>query len=412
MNISLLKLLQNQIDITCVPFSDRGSRLLVYQHIDQSSLYIKLAERLIGVEPGIESYLHRPPFIDDLCFINEQGNPLKFKTITSPEIIRFQSGIGDFQLVFQDANTLVFGIPDQTITGIRFRIRPTHWYKTVSGGELKHIRNTIYDAKNGKVIKNQTQADQNSLIVEFVVQAEQDASITIHISDGNSLQPLSFSTAYKNAQARWEKWFDGVPDVSDSYRQKYAYAWWVMANNLVSPKGYITHEAMMPTKAFYVGVWLWDSALHAIAYRHVDPELARNQIRIMLAHQLLDGMLPDTIFDEGVVSEIDHPIQGRVTKPPILAWAAMKIHETDPNTNFLREIYDPLQRWNEWWFKFNDGDGIVHYTHPYSSGLDDSPLWDHGMPVESPDINTYLNIQMSCLAVIAEILGKPDEAAK
>jgi len=32
---------------------------------------------------------------------------------------------------------------------------------------------------------------------------------------------------------------------------------------------------MMPTKAFYVGAWLWDSALHGIAFRHVDIKLAQ-----------------------------------------------------------------------------------------------------------------------------------------
>ena len=186
-----------------------------------------------------------------------------------------------------------------------------------------------------------------------------------------------------------------------------------MANNLVAPSGFIKYEAMMPTKAFYVGLWSWDSALHAIAYRHIDPNMARNQIRAVLAHQLASGMLPDAIFDEGVVSEIDHPIKGLVTKPPIHAWAALKIHEIDPNTDFLKEIYDPLVRFNDWWFKYNDdnNDGIVQYTHPYSSGLDDSPLWDQGLPVESPDINTYLNIQLMCLAEIAEILGKNDDAS-
>lgn len=123
-------------------------------------------------------------------------------------------------------------------------------------------------------------------------------------------------------------------------------------------------------------------------------------------------MLPDAIFDEGVVSEIEHPVRGKVTKPPILAWAALKIHESHPSVDFLKEIYPLLVRCNDWWFRQNSDDtnGLVQYTHPYSSGLDNSPLWDHGMPVESPDINTYLNIQMASLAAIAEILGKNNEA--
>jgi glycogen debranching enzyme len=113
------------------------------------------------------------------------------------------------------------------------------------------------------------------------------------------------------------------------------------------------------------------------------------------------------------VSTIDHPIYAEVTKPPILAWAALKLHETDPDLDFLQEIYVPLVRWNAWWFSMNDDDvdGLAQYNHPYSSGLDDSPLWDYGMPVESPDLNTYLCVQMGSLAVMAEALGMDTEGA-
>jgi glycogen debranching enzyme len=59
----------------------------------------------------------------------------------------------------------------------------------------------------------------------------------------------------------------------------------------------------------------------------------------------------------------------------------------------------------------DDVDGLTQYNHPYSSGLDDSPLWDYGMPVESPDLNTYLCVQMGSLALMAEALGMNDEGA-
>lgn len=414
MNISLLGLLQDQIDITRVPFSERGSRLLVYQYADRSCLYVKLAERLIHVEPGIESYLRRPPFLDDLYFVDEHGTALDFTTTTSPDLLTFHTRLGDIRLAFQDETTLAFGLPQHSKTGIRFRARTTHWRKTESGGELNHVRNLRYGTMNGKLIRNEVHHDGNELMMEIILHAdEDDCTLVLHIADDDRSAPVEpFSAVSESAKRRWDAWFASAPEVPEAYRAKYAYAWWVMANNLISPSGFVTREAMVPTKAFYVGVWLWDSALHAVAYRHVNPELARDQIRVMLANQLPDGMLPDAIFDEGVVAEIDHPIHGRVTKPPILAWAAMKIHETSPDVNFLKEIYEPFKRCNEWWFEHNDDDrdGIVQYTHPYSSGLDDSPLWDFGMPVESPDINTYLAMQMECLAEMAEKIDRHDEA--
>jgi putative isomerase len=410
---ALLSLLRKQIDIKKVPFSDRGSRLLVLQNSEDHCLYVKLAERLTKLEPDIEAYLRRPPFIQDFTLIDEQGEPLKFEVISHPQILHLPTDMGDFALVFQDNKTLALGLPPQVRAGVRFHVQPQFWETTEGGGVFKAVRNLVYTS-NCETVINQIIPEQGGYRVEYVVQAEKDSAITINVSDEQHPYPVTqaFSTSLANAETRWRNWFDRVPQVAEKYRTTYAYAWWIMANNLIGPQGQVTYEAMMPSKLSYVGLWLWDSAMHTLAYRYVDPDLARNQIRAMLAYQLDDGMLPDAIYDEGIIATIDHPITAEVTKPPILAWAALKLHELDPNPDFLQEIYVPLVRWNAWWFAMNDDDvdGLVQYNHPYSSGLDDNPLWDQGMPVESPDLNTYLCVQMGSLATIAEILGIDFEA--
>jgi hypothetical protein len=412
---SLLTLLRNQIDITQVPFSDRGSRLLIYQIPGRSRLLVKLAERLTELQPGLDTYRRRKPFIHGLSLVDEAGDELDFEgVVTAPHALCFRTRLGDFHLVFRDERVLCLGLPDQVTAGIRFDVSPQFWEETDSGGVFKAVRNLAY-ASDGKCVHNKITPKGGGYVVEFVVESGNDCAINLTI--GGSLdfsqRVLPFSAAYDAAEERWRKWFDRVPPVAERYRSTYAYAWWIMANNLISPQGRVTYEAMTPSKMNYVGLWLWDSALHTLAYRHVDPELARNQIRAMIAHQLPDGMLPDAVYDEGIVAEIDHPVRAEVTKPPILAWAALKLHETDPDLDFLSEIYVPLVRWNAWWFSMNDDDvdGLAQYNHPYSSGLDDSPLWDYGMPVESPDLNTYLCVQMGSLAMIAEALGMDAEGA-
>jgi len=412
---SLLDLLKNKIDITQVPFSDRGSRLLVYQVPGQSRLLVKLAERLTELQPGLDTYRHRPPFIHSFSLVDESGEQLDFEeVVTYPHALSFRTRLGDFRLVFQDERILALGMPPHVTAGLRFHVSPQFWEETDTGGVFKAVRNLAY-ASNGRCVRNKITPKGGGYVVDFVVESDDDCAITITIRGDLDLQQdvIGFSTSYSNAEERWRRWFASVPNVFKRYRSTYAYAWWVMANNLLSPQGSVTYEAMTPSKMNYVGLWLWDSALHALAYRHVDPELARDQIRAMIAHQLSDGMMPDAVYDEGVVAEIDHPIRAEVTKPPILAWAALKLHESDPDLDFLREIYVPLVRWNAWWFSMNDDDvdGLAQYNHPYSSGLDDSPLWDYGMPVEPPDLNTYLCVQMGSLAMIAEALGMDAEAA-
>jgi len=327
--------------------------------------------------------------------------------------LQVRTPVGVFQIVFQDEQTITFGLPANTTCGLRFQVYPQYWHSSGQGGKFSSVRNLVYNS-TGKVLINHITPVEGGYEVNFLIEAGADDAITIDIYPGDrDLPPTQpFSVLRSAAEQRWKKWFSKIPRVNRKFARTYAYAWWVMANNLISPQGKVTFEAMSPSKIGYVGLWLWDSALHALAFRYVDPVLARNQIQVMLDHQLPTGMLPDAVYDEGVVYTLDHPIRGTVTKPPILAWSVLKLHESDPDDSFLADVYMPLVRLNSWWFNMNDdnGDGLVQYNHPYSSGLDNSPLWDQGMPVESPDLNTYLCVNMNSLATIADILHLEEEA--
>lgn len=409
-----LRLLKNHIDITKVPFSDRGSRLLVFKYPDRHQLYIKLAERLIHLEPNIEAYLHRPPYIQNMALIDGDGNELDFEVSSNPYQLLFKTRIGVFEFVFQEPQTLAIGLPRGMNCGFRLVVFPQYWKNTPTGGEFIAVRDLMYTTSS-KILQNKIRPVEGGFEVEFIVKGGRDNSaiIGVYSLERSQKELAPFSKMREAAKNRWLDWFSRVPDVSPKYARTYAYAWWVMANNLISPLGKVLFEAMTPSKLGYIGLWLWDNAMHSLAYRHVDAELARNQIRSMLAHQLPNGMIPDVVYDDGIVATIDHPITAEVTKPPILAWAVLKLHEIDPDLDFLSEVYVPLMRLNAWWFAMNDddGDGLAQYNHPYSSGLDDSPLWDEGMPVESPELNTYLCVQVGSLAMIAEELKLTADAA-
>jgi glycogen debranching enzyme len=409
-----LDLLRGQIDISRVPFSDRGSRLVLQQGPGRSTLQLNLGERLTALNPHPEAYLRRPALVPALEFIGQQGDALPFEASGSPDLLSLQTRLGRFKIVFQDEETLAISLPPQVPAGIRFSVNSQLFRIAGSDETAPPLRNIIY-ATNGDVLSQSTVNNAAGTQSEFVLNPGLETTILLRVAENPSIpeEVLPFRELEERATARWREWFGRVPPVASQYVEKYAYAWWVMANNMVSPRGQIKFECMAPSKASYIGLWLWDNAFHAIAYRHVDPELARNQIRAFLALQQEDGMLPDAIFDEAGVFELDHPVQGKVTKPPILAWASLKIHDVAPDLDFLREIYPALARINSWWLEYNDddADGLAQYNHPYSSGLDDSPLWDYGMPVESPDLNTYLFHSMRSLERIARLLKLRSEAA-
>lgn len=406
-----LRRLKDHIDLAEVPFSDRGSRLLIARDADRSRLVLTLAERLTDIGLDFEAYRRRPPFVPDIHFVDQAGDAVDFEqVVVYPHAVIFGTQLGEFRLVFQDEDTLAFGLPDGVPAGLHVRVEPQHV------GGARHV---AYAAHGRMLSSRGARADDTIRSIECILDAGVDRTISLRVGAHRASRwaeqpplPVPFSTVYAAAADRWHAWFEHAPRAEERYEPMYTHAWWVMGHNLVTPRGHLLYEGMMPSKSRYVGLWLWDSALHAIALRHVDVALARDQLRAMLAWQEPDGMLPDAVYDEGVVAHIDHPFPAEVTKPPILAWAAMKLHAAAPDLDFLAEVYPALVRWNAWWFTLRDDDmdGLCQYNHPYSSGLDDSPLWDYGMPVVAPDLNTYLCRQMDALAHMARVLGLDDEA--
>jgi putative isomerase len=418
-----LKQLRGRITLETIPFSERGSRLLVFR--DANRLDIRLAERWAKWEAEVGDYRHRAPIVDNITFTDENNTPLDFEFTAYPHAVFFQMRCGESALAFVDEETLYLKMPAGRV-GLTFRVYAAQGRTDRRGGEFKGDpehrrthRNVAYST-NARIVSNTIAPDSNGYVrVQLMVDADVDSGLVLNVTPRLGLNRAvpSVEQVLGKAERHWHDWFAAAPPVETKYAAQYYYAWWILRAGLLSSRFFLTREAMMPSMIYYVGAWQWDAFFHALAYRHVDQKLAENQLRLVLDHQREDGMIPDAIHDEGAVTQWKLPGSGtvvEVTKPPLLAWTALKLYQSSGNRDFLDEVYEPMRSWNRWWFEKNDddGDGIVQYNHPYSSGLDDSPLWDEGMPVESPELNTYLVMAMDALSKIAGVLELTADAAE
>ncbi len=407
-----LALLKNRLDLKKIPFSDRGSRLLVF--LTNHHLSIRLAERWFKREGQLSAYRQRPPIVDNFEFIGEDGNPIPFEVTTYPHCLVFHTSSGIFTMIFLDTETIMVALPKGKC-GVAFRASLDKATPDRRGGVLRltgEIRRNFAYTTNAKILSHSIEpegAEAHQICLN--IEAGENTALVLNITPRLGFNRyIPESQAMIEAAARkWHEWFAAAPLVKAQYQAQYYFAWWVMGAGLISTRFYTTREAMTPSKVYYVGVWQWDAFFHAIAYRYVNARLAQDQLRILLDHQREDGMIPDAVHDEGTVTHLTYPVDADVTKPPLIAWAAWKLFEQDGDREFLNEIFEPIVRWNDWWFAKNDlnHNGLCDYLHPYSSGLDDSPLWDEGVPVESPDLNTYLCLQQDYLARIAREIGDP-----
>jgi len=410
-----IALLKNRIDLTHIPFTERGSRLLVYRQ--NNSLYIRLAERWFKREQQLASYRSRPPIIESWHLTDGEGRPLDFELTSYPHRLDFHTSIGDFRLSFLDSETLLVCLP-ACRCGISFLAHVDNAHADRRGGVLHltgDIRRNIAYTTNARLVHETVEPHGPELQrVSLVVDCSATSALILNITPrlGFNRYIPDPAAALEAAARRWHEWFAAAPPVDPEFKAQYYHAWWVMRAGLISSRFYTTREAMTPSKVHYVGIWQWDAYFHALAYRYIDRRLAQDQLRILLDHQLENGMIPDAVHDEGIITHLTFPVEADVTKPPLIAWVVWKLYQHDGDKEFLDEIYEPIVRWNDWWFKNNDmdGNGLCEYQHPFSSGLDDSPLWDAGMPVESPDLNTYLFLQQENLARIARALGLSRDA--
>ncbi|MDT3766885.1 hypothetical protein QS713_02245 [Gleimia hominis] len=223
------------------------------------------------------------------------------------------------------------------------------------------------------------------------------------------------------------EWMDKKPKVLPERDYAARVCWWVLGTNMLVFRApdMSFRRAVVPSKIGYVGQWQWDSYFIAIGLAHGDEELALEQMRTAIDFALPNGQLPDVVFPEGILASSDDlPLADRekleiecspsvgkrhlpLTKPPLTAWSVERICEQFPlskRREIISSVFEGIRKSQDWWFRESDldGDGVPEYLHPYSSGLDDSPVFDHDLPVVSPDLIAYLVVQDSILEMWAE----------
>ena len=159
-------------------------------------------------------------------------------------------------------------------------------------------------------------------------------------------------------------------------------------------------SSTVPSRSLYPHQWSWDSAFISIGRSWYDEERARTELLTLFDAQWGSGKLPHIVFNPAVADGAyfpgpdfwssrrspDAPRQvatSGLTQPPIHARAAleMHVHAADPDASraFLRRIYPRLAAQHDYLGRRRDPArlGLPAIVHPWESGLDNSPAWDH-----------------------------------
>jgi putative isomerase len=249
--------------------------------------------------------------------------------------------------------------------------------------------------------------------------------------DGGELDPDGF---FRDARDRWTGYLGAVlgekresgqlPSTQERVAVK---AVETLVSNWRAHREHLFHDGLFPSYAYrgFHGIWSWDSWKHARALALFAPELAKDQMRVMLDFQNAAGMIPDVIYADSSENN------WRDTKPPLAAWAVHGIFEATADTSFVEEVLPALLRYHAWWYRDrdHDGNGLCEYgstdgtriAAAWESGMDNAVRFDDAVMVqngpsawslsqESVDLNAYLFAEKEYLAELSEVVGMVAEA--
>lgn len=162
-------------------------------------------------------------------------------------------------------------------------------------------------------------------------------------------------------------------------------------------------------------IWQWDSCFMAL-YAGYTPEDLNGLGNI-------DNLYPlqreDGYYGMAYNIEREESLWGERVNPPLYAWAEWLYAERTGDTSRLSRVYPHITKFF-FWLKANRRreNGLYWFEDTGSSGMDNSPRSGysaynlHGSDVCFVDLSCQQVLSARCLAKIATVLGKADEAAQ
>jgi hypothetical protein len=174
------------------------------------------------------------------------------------------------------------------------------------------------------------------------------------------------------------------------------------------PEGYA-----VPNASVYPFQWLWDSCFHAICWAELgEEERAVTELAHVFRTQFDSGFVPHVDYQADPSFHADfwgRPGASSITQPPMYGHTIAELVRRDvsvPSSLIdaaragLGFLLDQRAR--------DESSGLVTIVHPWESGADDSPRWDHWCGPGGYDPRRWYDVKGRLLdSVVRDAAGAP-----
>jgi glycogen debranching enzyme len=170
-----------------------------------------------------------------------------------------------------------------------------------------------------------------------------------------------------------------------------------------------TGAATVPSPGLYPHQWSWDSSFVSLGLARHRPERARIELLSVFRGQWETGLVPHIVFSSSVSRHAYFPglefwrsraqpaaprgvETSGLAQPPLQALAALRLAQSPGEHGaFLARLYPQLAAQHAYLSRERDvaGSGLVSLCHPWESGLENSPAWDHTLAAVEPLASPY-----------------------
>jgi putative isomerase len=397
-----------QYNLNQVPFTYHGSFINIENHKDGRKNVLKINTiRKTAISHKWQNY-----WANELFELFVEGNDEITEYVSHATYLQLKGTRATLMITFVDKETIQ--IKAQNCS---FKLIPKHpvfWkYESPLGYYCLFDFSAqnyfyCYNTNGNKINILEKNVDNTFDTIVF----EENAEAILKISRNERIiKPITtpIEETIKIRNQEWTTWLSKKTIVADTYESASIIGWYIFWTSIVGPEENYTRKTILSGRKNLSEIWSWDNFFSALAVADADYDLAWQQLLLFADHQDKSGAFPDTINDMKQTIGFN--------KPPLWGWAIKKlIKKTPPKQikSYVAQMYKPVCDFTNWWFNYRDfnKNGIPAYVHGNDSGWDNSTLYDHKAPFESPDLSTYLIIQMETLAEMATILGKKTEAIK
>ncbi|MFD2446651.1 amylo-alpha-1,6-glucosidase [Bacillus sp. CGMCC 1.16607] len=394
-----------------IPFSRYGSYFVIspiyFGDYDRKALYIRM------IRGGDE----KSGAIFKINLVNDELIEQDYEVEFSPHLLRLVAKEGTLECCFSSDRTIRMkgdgiGLRLTALTGsYDYALAcPDHTWEINSFKQKRRFR--IIPIEGSVEVQAPFEVDKSKFIHINCRPIDSNGTFETAISDyhityeKDACLGMSFLESVNGVEEEFRNWKENTLKVPDKFQNGWEMASYITWSSVVKAEGLLSRPAMYMSKNWMTNIWSWDHCFNAMALIKHNPELAWDQFCIFFDRQDESGALPDFLNDQSSL--------WNCCKPPIHGWTLKWMLDRSDfiSDDKLREIYEPLVRWTNWWFNYRDDDrdGIPQYNHGNDSGWDNSTVFSKGIPVETPDLTAFLIIQMDVLATIAQRIGKTEEA--